>query len=156
MMVYLILFVSALGAATLLPIYSEAVLLYDLSAGYAPFWLWLVATVGNTLGSLINYLIGLKGESYLETKGYLPAEKMAKGRRLFEKYGSYVLLLSWMPVIGDPITFVAGVLRYDLKRFFIIVFIAKGVRYALLIWLSQYYFGDVDFVKAIVGIFVRM
>jgi membrane protein YqaA with SNARE-associated domain len=156
MMVYLILFFSALGAATLLPIYSEAVLLYDLSAGYPPFWLWLAATLGNTIGSLINYYIGLKGENYLEKRGYLSVEKMQKYRARFKKYGGYLLLLSWMPVIGDPITFVAGVLRYNLRRFILIVFIAKGMRYALLIWLSQSYFGDVDFVKAIVGIFIRM
>ncbi len=54
--------------------------------------------------------------------------------------GAWVLLLSWAPVIGDPLTFIAGVLRYDLKRFVLIVFIAKGVRYALLIWFSQYSF----------------
>jgi len=142
MMTYIILFFSALGAATLLPIYSEAVLLYDLAAGYSPFWLWLVATLGNTIGSLINYFIGLKGESYLEKKGYLSGEKMQKYRALFKKYGGYVLLLSWMPVIGDPLTFVAGVLRYDLKRFVVIVFIAKGLRYVLLIWLSRYYFSE--------------
>jgi len=143
MMTYIILFFSALGAATLLPIYSEAVLLYDLSVGYPPFWLWIVATLGNTIGSLINYFIGLKGESYLEKKGHLSGEKMQKYRALFKKYGGYMLLLSWMPVIGDPLTFVAGVLRYDMKRFILFVLIAKGLRYAFLIWLSRYYFSEV-------------
>lgn len=155
-MVYLILFLSAMGAATLLPIYSEAVLLYDLSKGYSPFWLWAVATLGNTIGSVINYIIGFKGEEYLEKKGYLSGTKMDRSRAMFQKYGGYALLMSWMPVIGDPLTFIAGVLRYDFRRFVLIVFFAKGARYALLIWLTGYYFADVDFVKAIVKIFVKM
>jgi len=155
-MVYLILFLSAFGASTLLPIYSEAVLLYDLSKGYPPLLLWLVATIGNTLGSILNYYLGLKGEDFLERKGYLPKEKMMRYRKLFEKYGGWILLMSWMPVIGDPLTFIAGVLRYDFRRFVLIVFFAKGIRYAFLIWLSNYYLPDIDFVKSIVNIFVKM
>ena len=138
-MTYIFLFFSALGAATLLPISSEAVLLYDLSMGYLPFWLWLVATLGNTIGSLINYYIGLKGENYLETRGYLCGKKIQKYRVLFERYGGYLLFFSWMPVVGDPLTLIAGMLRYDIKYFVWIVAIAKGMRYALLVWLSWFY-----------------
>jgi membrane protein YqaA with SNARE-associated domain len=75
----------------------------------------------------------LKGEGFLEKRGYLSKEKMQKAHSRFEKWGGWILLLSWMPVIGDPLTFIAGVLRYDLKRFIMIVALAKGVRYAVVV-----------------------
>ena len=131
-MVYLSLFVIAFVSATLFPMGSEAVLIYDLSLGYNALFLWFTATVGNTLGSLLNYWLGLKGESFLEKRGYLSKEKMQKAHSRFEKWGGWVLLLSWMPIVGDPFTFIAGVLRYDLKKFVMIVAVAKGVRYAVL------------------------
>jgi len=139
-MVYLSLFFVSFISATLFPMGSEAVLLYDLSLGYSIFLLWFVATVGNTLGSLLNYWLGLKGEGFLENRGYLSKEKMQKAHNRFEKWGGWVLLLSWMPIIGDPLTFIAGVLRYDLRKFIMIVVLAKGVRYSVLIisicWLN--------------------
>jgi len=132
-MVYLSLFFVSFVSATLFPMGSEAVLLYDLSMGHSVLLLWFVATVGNTLGSLLNYWLGLKGEGFLEKRGYLSKEKMQKAHSRFEKWGGWILLLSWMPVIGDPLTFIAGVLRYDLKRFIMIVVLAKGVRYAVVV-----------------------
>jgi len=132
-MVYLSLFFVSFVSATLFPMGSEAVLLYDLSLGHSVLLLWFVATVGNTLGSLLNYWLGLKGEGFLEKRGYLSKEKMQKAHSRFEKWGGWILLLSWMPVIGDPLTFIAGVLRYDLKKFIIIVALAKGVRYAVVV-----------------------
>ena len=93
--------------------------------------------MGNTLGSMVNYWLGLKGESYLERKGHLSIEKMEKARVLFAKYGGWTLLLSWVPLIGDPLTFVAGVLRYNFKYFTFIVFVAKGLRYAAIIFLAS-------------------
>jgi len=128
-LVYLTLFGVSLLAATLLPMGSEALLLYDLSLGYNPFLLILFATTGNTLGSIINYFLGHKGVDFLTDKKYLNPKQLKKATNTFEKYGAFSLLLSWMPIIGDPITFVAGVLKYDFKKFVVIVFIAKGVRY---------------------------
>ncbi len=135
-MVYLTLFTVSFLAATLLPLGSEALLLYNISQNYSLYLLWCVATVGNTLGSMLNYWLGLKGEAYLELKGYLSAKKMDKARVYFGKYGGLALLLSWVPVIGDPLTFTAGVLRYNFNYFILIVFIAKGLRYAAVIVLS--------------------
>jgi len=132
-MVYLSLFVIAFVSATLFPMGSEAVLVYDLSLGYDALFLWFTATVGNTLGSLLNYWLGLKGESFLEKRGYLLKEKMQKAHLRFEKWGGWVLLLSWMPIIGDPLTFIAGVLRYDIRQFMMIVALAKGMRYAVIV-----------------------
>jgi membrane protein YqaA with SNARE-associated domain len=85
----------------------------------------------------VNYWLGRKGEMYLEEKGYLSANKMQKARIFFDKYGGWTLLLSWAPVIGDPLTFIAGVLRYDFKWFSFIVTVAKGVRYAIVIFLAS-------------------
>ena len=135
-MVYITLFAVAFLSATLLPLGSEALLLYDISQQHTVLLLLMVATVGNTLGAMLNYWLGLKGEVYLERKGYLSAEKMEKARIMFDKYGGWTLLLSWAPIIGDPLTFVAGVLRYDFKMFGIIVFIAKGLRYAALAYMA--------------------
>jgi membrane protein YqaA with SNARE-associated domain len=136
-MTYITLFAVSFLAATLLPLGSEALLLYDISQNYSLLLLWSVATTGNTLGSMVNYWLGLKGEMYLERKGHLSVEKMDKARGLFTKYGGWTLLLSWVPIIGDPLTFIAGVLRYDFKWFALIVILAKGLRYAALIFLAS-------------------
>lgn len=131
-MVYLTLFVVSFLAATFLPLGSEALLVYDISQNYSLLVLWSFTTVGNTLGSMLNYWLGLKGESYLERKGHLSVEKMEKARGFFAKYGGWSLLLSWAPIVGDPLTFIAGVLRYNFKYFILIVFLAKGLRYAII------------------------
>ncbi|WP_309499175.1 YqaA family protein [Sulfurovum sp.] len=136
-MVYLTLFTLAFFSATLLPMGSEALLLYDISQNYSLCLLWSFATVGNTLGSIVNYWLGLKGETYLEEKGHLSAKKMEKARGVFGAFGGWTLLLSWVPVIGDPLTFIAGVLRYNFQLFIFIVAIAKGARYAMVIFLAS-------------------
>ncbi len=136
-MVYITLFTVAFLSATLLPLGSEALLLYDISQNYSLLLLWIFATVGNTLGSMVNYWLGLKGEAYLERKGHLSAEKMEKARSFFDRYGGGTLLLSWVPIIGDPLTFIAGVLRYNFKWFTLIVAVAKGTRYAVIIFLAS-------------------
>ncbi len=136
-MVYITLFTVAFISATLLPMGSEALLLYDISQNHSLLLLWIFATLGNTLGSMVNYWLGLKGENYLEEKGHLSAQKMEKARGFFDTYGGWTLLLSWVPIIGDPLTFVAGVLRYNFKWFSLIVAVAKGTRYAIVIFLAS-------------------
>lgn len=136
-MVYISLFFIAFLSATLLPLGSEALLLYDISQNYSLLLLWSFATVGNTLGSMVNYWLGLEGETYLEENGHLSAKKMEKARGFFDTFGGWTLLLSWVPIIGDPLTFIAGVLRYNFKRFAFIVAVAKGTRYAMVIFLAS-------------------
>ena len=136
-MVYLTLFLIAFLSATLLPLGSEALLFYDITQNHSLFLLWIFATVGNTLGAIFNYWIGLKGEVYLEKKKYLSIEKMDKYRSFFDRYGGYSLLMSWVPIIGDPLTLIAGVLRYNFKYFIVIVSFAKGLRYAVIIFLAS-------------------
>ena len=137
LLVYLTLFGISLLAATLLPGGSEALLLYDISLGYNPLLLILFATIGNTFGSIINYFLGYKGVDFLVRKKYANSKQLQRATERFEKYGAFSLLLSWMPIIGDPITLVAGVLKYDLKKFVVVIFIAKGVRYIVVSLLIQ-------------------
>ena len=99
--------------------------------------LFFSATIGNTIGSVGNYYLGLKGEKFLAKKKILKKEKVLKTKKIFDKYGGYSLLFSWVPIIGDPITIVAGMLRYDIKKFIYLTLISKGVRYMFVI-LSYY------------------
>ena len=128
-MEYLILLCVSFISATLFPMGSEGFLIYYISIGLNIYFLVILATFGNTLGSFVNYWLGLKGEEYLVRKKYLKEKKLKKAKSIFDRYGGYSLLLSWAPIIGDAITFMAGVLKYDIKRFFIIVAIAKLGRY---------------------------
>jgi len=121
---------------------SEALFLYDISIGLAPIFLLLVATLGNTLGGVVNYWFGFKGEELILQKGLIKKERLASAEVFFSKYGGYSLLFSWVPIIGDPITFVAGVLKYDIKKFLLLVFLAKFGRYLFLLVGYFYFFGE--------------
>jgi len=134
---YLYLFFIALISATLLPMGSEALLLYDLSIELNLYLLLLSATLGNSIGSIINYYLGLKGEEYLISKKMIKEQQIVTAKKYFDKYGSFSLLLSWVPIIGDPITFIAGVVKYNIRKFIVLIIIAKGGRYLFVI--ASYY-----------------
>ena len=93
-MTYLILFASAFISATLFPLGSEALLIFDIKEGYNIYLLVLFATIGNTLGSVLNYFLGLKGEEYLIEKKLLNEKIILKSKKYFDKYGSICLLFS--------------------------------------------------------------
>lgn len=133
-MSYLLIFLSAFGAATLLPLQSEAVLMTLLVQGLSnPFHLILVATIGNVLGSCVNWWLGLKIEHFKDKKWFPVSEqRLLQAQQIYHKYGFYSLLLSWTPVIGDPITLIAGLMKENFWRFLLIVTIAKGGRYLTL------------------------
>lgn len=130
-MAYFLLFLSAFGAATLLPLQSEAVLVGLLAQEkYSVFGLVLIASIGNILGSCINWYLGLKIEQFKHKKWFPVTEQnMLKAERTYQKYGFWSLLLSWMPIIGDPITLIAGLLKESFWRFLLIVTLAKTGRY---------------------------
>lgn len=132
-MVYLLMFLLALLSASLLPISSEATLLYYIENNYNITLLFLSAGLGNVLGSIINYWIGSKGASALVESNKISKERLFKSQQFFDKYGGYSLLLSWVPVIGDPLTFIAGIVNFNFKKFVFIVTIAKFGRYAIII-----------------------
>lgn len=128
-MSYFSLFLTSFASATLLPGGSEALFLYLLSQKLDPILLLSVATLGNTLGSLTNYLLGKYATDFALSKGYMKEKHLTKASSLFEKYGAWSLLFSWLPIIGDPLTFVAGIVRYAWWKFCIIVCFAKLARY---------------------------
>jgi membrane protein YqaA with SNARE-associated domain len=134
-MIYLTLFITALISATLFPLGSEALLIYDITQGHNIYLLLFFATFGNSLGSVINYFLGLKGEEYLINKKLLNEKYISKTKTYFDKYGFWSILFSWLPIIGDPITFVAGILKYDFRKFLILVIIAKFSRYLFVAFL---------------------
>ena len=127
------LFFSALISSTLLPGGSEALLLYRLNEGGNALRLVLIATVGNVLGSLITYGMGRLGNEVLHRKWLRISEAQTdRAERWFNKYGRPSLLFAWLPVVGDPLCLVAGLLRCHLISFLILVSIGKLVRYAIL------------------------
>lgn len=134
MSAYWILFWSALGAATVLPFYSEVVLLAMMSAGHDPALLWLSATVGNTLGAVINWGIGWHVDRLVGTR-WMPVTEaqLQRARQWFYKYGYWSLLLAWAPVGGDALTFVGGIMRVRLGLFLLLVGFGKGARYAAIV-----------------------
>lgn len=136
------LFLAAFGAATLLPFQSEFALGALLAAEAAPVWaLFVSASVGNTLGSVLNYFIG-RGLDRLREKRWarrlIPASdrQIARARDWYLRWGVWTLLLSWAP-FADPITVVAGILRTPFWLFLTLVAIAKTGRYAAVIWLCS-------------------
>ncbi len=141
-MPYFYLFCSALIAATLFPLSSEALLSTLLYQDYSPLLLWLVATTGNTLGSCINWYVG-KWCLHLQDKKWFPisAAQLARAQTRFQKYGLVSLLFAWVPIIGDPLTLLAGVMRVQFWTFLVLVAIGKGLRYGVVIWVALHLFA---------------
>ncbi|MDK4202058.1 YqaA family protein [Pseudomonas sp. HR1] len=135
---YLGLFVAAFGAATLLPLQSEAVLVGLLATERYQTWtLVLVATVGNVLGSVVNWWLGRSVERYRHKRWFpISPERLEKAQRAYQRYGRGSLLFSWVPIIGDPITVVAGILREPFWSFLALVALAKAARYLVLAGLT--------------------
>lgn len=133
--VYLGLFAAALAAATILPLQSEAVLVGLLLADYMPWLLVAVATVGNVAGSSINWALGRGIERYRDHHWFpVTPVQLARAQAWYGRYGKWSLLLSWAPIIGDPLTLVAGVMRESFTVFLLLVAIAKLARYLALAW----------------------
>lgn len=131
---YLALFLAAFLAATIVPAQSEAVLVGLILADDQPvLLLLLVATVGNVLGSVVNWLLGRFIEHFRDRPWFpVSPEKLARAEAWYRRFGLWSLLLCWVPVIGDPLTVIAGVLRTPFLTFVLLVTIAKAGRYALL------------------------
>ena len=132
-MLYLTVFSSALLAATIVPFASEIALTGALAAGGAVHWLVLVATLGNTLGAVVNWAIGRFIERFRDRR-WFPAnrEQLERAQAWFKRYGVWSLLFAWLPVVGEPLTVVAGAMRVHIAPFLILVAIGKGLRYVVL------------------------
>ncbi len=135
------LFLSALLAATILPFQSEIVLVGLLLDGWAWAPLVVTATVGNVLGAVVNWGMGLVIER-LKTRRWFPvdARTYARAEAWYRRWGIWSLLLAWTPWLGDPLTIVAGALRAPLGPFLLLVTIGKAARYVALA-LAVVHFG---------------
>lgn len=125
------LFLASFLASTVLPFGSEALLLLLVNKGFDPILVVMVASVGNYCGACTTYYIGLAGRKDLIEK-YLsiPQQRLDNTEKWFTKYGAYSLLFTWVPVIGDAIAAMGGVMKLDFKTFSVLVFLGKLLRYA--------------------------
>lgn len=134
--VYSSLFLVSFGAATILPLQSEAVLsALLLSGGYSTALLVLTASIGNTLGAVVNWAMG-RGIERFRDRPWFPVKQDAleKAKKYYQRFGRWSLLLSWLPFIGDALTVVAGVMRERLVVFLALVACAKTGRYLAIAW----------------------
>lgn len=130
MMDLLLLFSSAFLSATLLPGTSEVYLFALLKQGGDPWLLVLVATLGNTLGAVVNWLLGLYLLHFQQRRWfYFSPQQIERAQRWFQRYGFWSLLLAWLPVVGDGLTLIAGVMKVRLWVFLPLVAMGKGLRY---------------------------
>jgi len=132
---YLGLFLASFLAATILPFSSEVVLGILLAYDFNPYMTVFVATSGNVLGSVVNYGIGILGSRVLLNKFFkLSDQSILNAETRFKKYGVFSLLLAWVPVIGDPLTVAAGILKVNFFLFLFLVSVGKFLRYVLVSW----------------------
>ncbi|MGQ4877750.1 YqaA family protein [Billgrantia sp. LNSP4103-1] len=132
------LFLVAFVSATLLPGGSEVWLARQWCLGQPLLGLWLVATTGNTLGSLLNVWLGRYARRFQDRR-WFPAsrEGLARAERWYARFGEWSLLLSWAPLIGDPLTVLAGIFRLPWWRAILLIGLAKGARYTVVLYLAQ-------------------
>ncbi|MER9102582.1 DedA family protein [Mesorhizobium sp. M0848] len=129
------LFVSAFLAATILPASSEVVLAGLIVSGRGdPALLLAVATIGNTLGSVVNWILG-RGVDSLRIRRWFPVtpDRYEQASRTFRRFGKWTLLFAWLPVVGDAFTIAAGAARVNLGVFVVLVTLGKAARYAAVI-----------------------
>ncbi|MBL8790844.1 MAG: DedA family protein [Rhizobiales bacterium] len=127
---------SAFLSATLLPGTSEAALLATAAEWpNAVISLFLVATLANTTGSIVNWWLGTHVDRFAGARWFpVSQERLAKAQALSNRYGLWILLFAWIPVIGDPLTLAAGVMRVRFLPFAALVGAGKAIRYGLLLW----------------------
>lgn len=132
---YVSLFLISLLAATIFPAQSELALAALLATGdHSPLALFAVATSGNVLGSVVNWVLG-RGIARFRDRRWFPvsASALTRAERWYGKFGLWSLLFAWLPVVGDPLTVVAGTLKVPFWIFLTLVTIGKAARYALLV-----------------------
>ena len=127
-------------AATILPFSSEVVLttMY-LSNSFETYYLLIFASIGNIMGSITNWYLGKKITLFQNRKWFpVSREQLERSREYFQKYGLWSLLLAWVPIIGDPLTLLAGVLKVRFSIFFLLVSISKISRYMFILYLASF------------------
>lgn len=133
------LFISSFLAATIIPVTSEALLILMLSMGYDPLISLTSATIGNTLGGWLNYIIGRMGNPYWLKVFGATLERINKWKNKVNKYGSWMALFSWLPFIGDVLGVALGFFRVRILPTFLFIFIGKFLRYLFLILFYNFF-----------------
>jgi membrane protein YqaA with SNARE-associated domain len=135
---YFGLFLATFLAATVVPFSSEAILAAMLYAGFDPIICVIIATVGNTLGGVSSYFLGYMGSwSILHRWFKVDQSKTERWREKINKYGSFMALLCWLPLIGDLIAIALGVFRATMVPVFVFMTLGKASRYVVLIWVFE-------------------
>ena len=132
---YFGLFLVCFLSATILPLASEAVLLAFLAYHFDPITCLVVATIGNTLGGMTNYLLGMLGKTKTLKRLINDEAKFDRITHRIEKYGVWLGLITWLPFVGDPLTIFLGYFRVKFLSLFLIAFLGKGLRYYVIIFL---------------------
>ena len=136
-MIYLTLFLLSFLAATILPFSSELTLVGLIaSSNYDNLLLLIFASFGNVLGSVVNWVLGFYSRNFT-TKKWFPFKEtqIERSSVWFRKFGKWSLLFAWFPIIGDPLTLVAGLLKVRFIDFIILVAIGKVSRYLIVFYL---------------------
>lgn len=132
-MLYLTMLASAFLAATIVPFASEATLVAAIVAGGAVHWLIAAASLGNTLGAMVNWGLGRYVEHFRDRRWFpADARQLERAQTWFRRYGTWSLLFAWVPVVGEPLTVIAGAMRVRIVPFVILVAIGKTLRYVVL------------------------
>lgn len=133
---YLGLFLVSFLAATILPAYSEVLFTGLLNAGYEPWALWAWASAGNTLGAALNWALARFLLRFQDRRWFpFREQNLGRAQRWFQRYGVWSLLFAWLPVGGDALTFVAGLMKVRFDLFLLLTLVGKATRYAILLGL---------------------
>jgi membrane protein YqaA with SNARE-associated domain len=130
-------FISSFLAATILPLGSEVAFIAALQDNESIYFMVLIATIGNTLGGMTNYLLGWFAKwAWLEKYARIKRSKVESLSDKFLKHGSWLALLCWLPIVGDPLAVMLGLLRFPWLNTVVLMAIGKGLRYIVLavIW----------------------
>ncbi len=128
-----VLFTLSFLAATVVPIGSEWLLIVMIVTGFSPTQTVITATAGNYLGGCTTYFIGIYGSNFIINKLLRIGDReLVRAEKLYTRYGSWSLLLSWLPIIGDPLCLLAGIFKIKFIRFSLLVFSGKFLRYTVL------------------------
>jgi len=133
---YVGLFISSFLASTILPFGSEGIIILLVSQGFNAMAVVMVASIGNFFGACTSYYLGFMGRGYMEKYLRIDQHDLETAEKYFSKYGSYVLLFTWVPLIGDAITVTGGLLRLKFTTFAILVFVGKFLRYLAVAYLA--------------------
>jgi membrane protein YqaA with SNARE-associated domain len=140
---YPALFVLSFLASTIIPLGSEWLLVALVVKGYSPTVSVIIATCGNTLGAFTTYWIGLYGSPFLMDKVLrISKESQQKAEHLYTRYGFWSLLFSWVPIVGDPLCLVGGVLKIRFTLFSLLVVSGKCARYIAISFLAIKFAGS--------------